>query len=236
MFFNTRYPRRTPFDKNFFNTHQHLNMQLILFASAYTHRKIKTQIFREIKYSRDELNIGIKLDNPDELNALRQYTYVEMQESRIKFVANRKDEHERKGPSPAAVLEKHIPKADRIIITTTNILTDSTIKFVLDHDTSISILSQGLTLHAKGDAGFEVFQQATSDRTLNERHRGGRPPLGCEVEGKQLVKGDNYQRVRATLQDVIEGEISKSKAAERLSCARQTITNAVQRRSLYSLN
>jgi len=212
-------------------------MRLLVCASAHTHDKITDQLLRGITFCREELNIEIKPVKAKQLKPLRNHTYLQMLDGRIKLVAHRRDKQPktRQGPTPATLLENLTPRHERLLVTNTNLLTTDTISYALQQQTSISVLDHGVTLHAEGSAGLEVIQQLNTDRTLNEKHTGGRPPIGCEVANGQLIKGSDYDDVRATLQDVIEGEITKTEAAERLSCARQTITNATQRRTLYNL-
>lgn len=233
---NTLHPGRHHFPKNFFNALKETYMRLLLTAAAHQHEEIKTQLIRGIQYCNEELNLEITIDNPKELNALREYTYVEMRDGDVKLVPERRDGVERQGPQPGTVLENQIPAADRIIIPSVQTLTNNTLQYAVHHGTTISILKPGVTIHGEGTAGIEVIHSLDTETTLNEKYRGGRPPIGCEVSNGQLVKGENYQRVRQVLQDVISGEISKSKAGERLGCARQTVTNATQRRDLYSLD
>lgn len=211
-------------------------MQLIISASAHTHEQIKTQLIQGMQYCNEELNIKLTLNNPEELDALKKCTSLKMGDGAVRLVSNRRDNKQRKGPDAIDIVRQHIDKTDRIIIPSTNSATESTMKYCLAQETTVTILNQGVTVHAAGSAGIEVIQQLDTENTLNERHSGGRPPLGCEVEAGQLVKGDDFERVQNALQAVVRGDLSKSEAAERLGCARQTITNAAQRRSLYSLN
>ncbi|WP_121822100.1 hypothetical protein [Halostella salina] len=65
--------------------------------------------------------------------------------------------------------------------------------------------------------------------------QGGRPPLGCTSEGGRLAPDVNYDTVCRTLQRVEDGDMSKTRAADKLSCARKTIDNALDRPELYRL-
>ncbi|WP_135533239.1 hypothetical protein [Halostella pelagica] len=65
--------------------------------------------------------------------------------------------------------------------------------------------------------------------------QGGRPPLGCTSDGGRLAPDDDYDRVCRALQRVKRGDWSKTKASEKLGCARKTIDNALERPELYRL-
>jgi hypothetical protein len=64
---------------------------------------------------------------------------------------------------------------------------------------------------------------------------GGRPPLGCTSSDGRLAPGEDYDRVCRALQRVEDGDMTKSRAADRLDCTRKTITNALDRPELYRL-
>lgn len=74
------------------------------------------------------------------------------------------------------------------------------------------------------DDGTEILDRAWA---------GGRPPLGCEVENGQLIKGDDFRDVSRALLQVRRGELSKRKASKRLGCARKTISTAIENRSEF---
>lgn len=65
----------------------------------------------------------------------------------------------------------------------------------------------------------------------------GRPPLGHKVENGRLKRGYDYERVRATVQAVDEGEVTKTDAADKLGTSRATINRCLQdRRKMYKLD
>lgn len=65
---------------------------------------------------------------------------------------------------------------------------------------------------------------------------GGRPPLGCTSDDGRLAPDDNYDRVCRVLQRVEDGDTSKTRAADKLDCARKTIDAALDRPDLYRLD
>ncbi len=67
-------------------------------------------------------------------------------------------------------------------------------------------------------------------------HQGGRPPLGCKVDGGMLRADDDYSTVRQTLFRFESGEMSRADAARRIGCVEKTIDNALERRELYRLD
>lgn len=64
---------------------------------------------------------------------------------------------------------------------------------------------------------------------------GGRPPIGTTSEGGRLAPDENYDDVCRTLQRVADDDLAKTRAADRLGCARKTIDNALDRPDLYRL-
>lgn len=71
--------------------------------------------------------------------------------------------------------------------------------------------------------------------TVRRPYEGGRPPLGFEVEDGELVSNERYEEIRISLQHFRDGELSKKKAAERIGCARSTVTNMASKPDLYQL-
>lgn len=69
------------------------------------------------------------------------------------------------------------------------------------------------------------------DEILKQDWTGGRPPIGTEVDGGRLIRGDDYLDVRQTLQKVIFAGMSKSEAAREIGCARKTIGNTINDRA-----
>lgn len=64
---------------------------------------------------------------------------------------------------------------------------------------------------------------------------GGRPPLGCTSNDGRLAPADDYDKTCRVLQKVKDGDLSKTRAADKLACARKTIDNALDRPELYRL-
>ena len=72
-------------------------------------------------------------------------------------------------------------------------------------------------------------------RQSEEDYHHGPAPLGFEKDDGQLIEGENYHDVVAALDMVQKDELSKRKAAERLDCARLTVSRAFERSDLYGL-
>ena len=66
-------------------------------------------------------------------------------------------------------------------------------------------------------------------------YSGGRPPLGFDVEGDDLVSNARYVTINTVVQKYRDGDLSKSEAAEKLDVARSTIENLSSRAELYQL-
>jgi hypothetical protein len=66
----------------------------------------------------------------------------------------------------------------------------------------------------------------------------GRPPLGYEVVGGELVPDENLDEIAAVLQLVERGDLSEREGARRIGCGRATVRRCKQgeRRALYGLD
>jgi len=124
-----------------------------------------------------------------------------------------------------------------------------------DWGVELHIISEGLTLRPDDDDPYQtalfqllgVFaeleanmaQQRTKEglaaRMQQDDYHHGRAPLGFEKDDGRLVEGDDYHDVVAVLDEVVKGEVSKRKAAERLDTSRPTINRALERGELYGL-
>jgi len=82
----------------------------------------------------------------------------------------------------------------------------------------------------------ERVRQGIAARQDDDAYHHGPAPLGFQKDDGRLVEGPEIERVRATLELVDGDELSKRKAAQRLSCARSTIGRALERRELYGLS
>lgn len=124
-----------------------------------------------------------------------------------------------------------------------------------DAGVELHVMSEGLTLRPDESDPYQtalfqllgVFaeleanmaQQRTREgiaaRQQEEDYHHGRPPLGFEKDDGHLLEDEQYHDVVAALELVAKGELSKRKAAQRLDCARPTITRALDRPDLYGL-
>lgn len=68
------------------------------------------------------------------------------------------------------------------------------------------------------------------DRWAGLDYKGGRPGLGFEVEDGELIPNERYDEVCATLELVMEGKMSKRKAAAYLDTSARTVTRCIEDR------
>jgi len=135
--------------------------------------------------------------------------------------------------------------AKHLILPTLERVAAEGINTAVENRCKVHCVNENLTI-SPDDGGLQVLaidaveamcDSGTAELDLVDRQwQGGRPPIGCEVESNRLVKGDDYDTVRETLQDVRTGDTTKTAAADRLGCTRRTITNAMVRESLYQLD
>lgn len=78
-------------------------------------------------------------------------------------------------------------------------------------------------------------REGIAARQSEEDYHHGPAPLGFEKDDGQLIESGNYHEVVAALDMVQKDELSKRKAAERLDCARSTVSRARERSELYGL-
>jgi DNA invertase Pin-like site-specific DNA recombinase len=78
-------------------------------------------------------------------------------------------------------------------------------------------------------------REGIAARQSEENYHHGPAPLGFEKDDGQLIEAENYHDVVATLDMVQKDELSKRKAADRLDCARSTVSRALERSDLYGL-
>lgn len=85
----------------------------------------------------------------------------------------------------------------------------------------------------------DLAQQRTREGLATRRNEGnyhhGPAPLGFSKDDGELVESEDYHDVVAVFTMVQKDELSKRKAARRLSCARSTINRALDRGELYGL-
>lgn len=122
-------------------------------------------------------------------------------------------------------------------------------------DTALHIVSEGLVLDPNEDDPYQealfrmlgVFAQLEAEMTQQrvkegiaarqnaEDYHHGPAPLGFAKDDGQLIEGEAYDEVVATLEMVQKGDLSKRKAASRLDCSRSTVNRALDRADLYGL-
>lgn len=122
--------------------------------------------------------------------------------------------------------------------------TTSLIQKIIDDvslETAAHVVRTGITIHGDqpmSSSASDVLFGVTTHRDLADtltKHRGGRPPIGTAVEDGYLIKGEDYQTVRRTLQNYIDGKLLCEEAAEKLDTTIKTISKASKRRELYQL-
>ncbi|WP_418281902.1 hypothetical protein [Halorubrum sp. DTA98] len=72
---------------------------------------------------------------------------------------------------------------------------------------------------------------------VRRKYTTGRPPKGFDVvdEGAAIESNDHYRTIHTVVQSYRDGELSQSKAADKLDCSRATIDNLAERTELYQL-
>ena len=78
-------------------------------------------------------------------------------------------------------------------------------------------------------------REGIAARQNEDGYHHGPAPLGFEKDDGQLIEDENYHNVVAVLDMVQKDELSKRKAADRLDCARSTVSRALERSELYGL-
>ena len=129
-------------------------------------------------------------------------------------------------------------------------------QIVEESDTELHIISEGFELLPERSDPFQqaMFQllgvfaeleaklaqqrsrEGLQARLESEDYHHGQPPLGFTKENGQLFEASNYYQICSTLSLVVDGQLSKRKAAEQLGTSRRTINRAIQERpELYGL-
>ena len=70
----------------------------------------------------------------------------------------------------------------------------------------------------------------------DEDYHHGRAPLGFRKTGGDLVQGPMYDTVCVVLEDVVNDDLSKRKAAKELDTSRRTINRCLDRAEMYGLD
>jgi len=110
--------------------------------------------------------------------------------------------------------------------------------FTPDEDDPVArLMLQMLGAFAEWEA--RVKRQNTREgiaaRRENPDYHHGRAPLGFDKDAGELIEAENYHEVVAVLEMYAKGELSQSKAAQRLDTSRPTIKRALERGELYGL-
>jgi DNA invertase Pin-like site-specific DNA recombinase len=128
-------------------------------------------------------------------------------------------------------------------------------RIVEENETALHIISESFDIRPDDDDPFQramlrllgVFAELEADlaqkrtreglrtRLQNEEYHHGPAPLGFEKNDGHLREGPEYDHVRATLELVDEGDLSKRKAAKELDSSRRTINRSLDRGELYGL-
>lgn len=94
----------------------------------------------------------------------------------------------------------------------------------------------GVFAEFEAEIGQQRTREGIAARQANPDYHHGPAPLGFEKDDGELVEADNYDRVCATLDMVVKGELSKRKAADELDSSRPTVRRAINERpELYGL-
>lgn len=133
---------------------------------------------------------------------------------------------------------------------------DRTVERVVEEsDTDLHIISESLQMLSGESDPYQnamlqllgVFAELEAEMTRkrvregiaarqeNDDYHHGPAPLGFEKDDGQLIEGDDYHDVVATLEMVASDDLSVRKASQRLDCGRATINRALDRPDLYGL-
>lgn len=93
----------------------------------------------------------------------------------------------------------------------------------------------GVFAELEADLAQQRTKEGIRTRMANEEYHHGPAPLGFEKNDGRLIEADGFDRVRATLELVDDGELSKRKAARELDTSRRTINRSLERKELYGL-
>lgn len=131
---------------------------------------------------------------------------------------------------------------------------DQTVDTMLGFETEVHVVSEGLRMTGDNDPYQKamlqllgVFAELEAEMTRqrvkegiqtrmeNEEYHHGPAPLGFKKNDGRLIESVNFDRVRAVLELVEDGAMSKRKAAADLDTSRRTINRCLERKELYNL-
>jgi len=225
---------------------------LVMFLSGGSEDVIKKQYdkCRELIEQRYDNEISDEV-RAEHIMHLRDKAYkaTHLGDDDLTIIADRYDDIDRDGYSPAKCVEKAINgHADEIMIAKfrNHILNPGQISDFLRRGIGkITVAEQRLSfeqgiknehIHRVQPVIKDTTETRDGDEVLVEEWTGGRPPIGCEVIDGQLVQGEDYLDVRRTLQKVVFDGLSKSEASREIGCARKTINNTINDRAeLFNL-
>lgn len=106
-----------------------------------------------------------------------------------------------------------------------------------DDDPTQELLMQVMAAFAEFEAKItrQRIREGIAARQESDDYHHGPAPLGFDKEDGMLIEADDYDRVCAVLEMVQHDELSKRKAAKRLTTSRATIGRALDRPELYGL-
>lgn len=127
-------------------------------------------------------------------------------------------------------------KVDELVIPI-NSISIPEIQNLLAEEVRVHLPRVGVILNKHTNVSHDILDSLTpyTDDIVLKRHAGGRAALGTKVQEGFLVKNDDYNEVRETLIQHIEGSVSIEEAADRLETTTRTIERARQRKELYRL-
>lgn len=133
-------------------------------------------------------------------------------------------------------IQQAIEKSDEIIIPVKSI-SITEIQNLLSEDVNIHLPRVGVKFTRHSNVSDDMMDALTpySDDEFIRQHAGGRAPLGTKIEDGFIVRGEDYQYIRETLQKHIKGDITKETAADRIGTTNRTVERAAQRDELYKL-
>jgi len=94
----------------------------------------------------------------------------------------------------------------------------------------------GVFAELEANMAQQRTREGIAARQESDDYHHGPAPLGFEKRDGELVQGENYHDVTATLDMIQKGELSKRQGAKELDTSRKTIDRALDRGELYGLS
>ena len=160
------------------------------------------------------------------------------------------DDRTEDAQNPGSVVDH--PREDEHLITITakDAPPGPAMRTLMDRGVTVHVIDAGLRFTPSKTGGLSPAAERVIE-SLNDAndadadpddpltghvHQGGRPPLGCKVEGGMLRADDDYSKVRQTLFRFENEEMTRAEAARRIGCVPKTIDNVLEKRELYRLD